>query len=409
MDDVVKKAEAELRRTDSDLKTGMHKKVLAKLPEIDKLVAEVQAKEPNHPRLANLITTLKAQKEKVEAKLGTTLALTTDFNKMPKPPEPEPAPEPARVAASPTPSSSQRPDGRIARTGADEAQARRDAYRAEEERKAREAEEKQKRQEEFWAFYRSVESDINTARVRPGVSDSDIERHFAATEKLSKELSTIRDTLNKYEDQQSLYEYGELQKAVENAPAWRKEAAENLAGTANNMMEFPRKSKGGDVVFGKQIEGVKKFLDAASRYDANNPNVSRLRAEIESLEKGAAAKVAGTKWEGHSSAPANAAQLAAAGMKFFTGPKGWSDKYSILAVAVKGQWTIQKKNILGAPTLYGLPVNVALQTPEDKTLKQARVFNGTLITVEREGVKPEPPFEGFYVGKNWLVAADSVK
>ena len=79
MDDTVKKAEAELRRTDMDLKTGGHKKVFDKLPNIDKLVAEVLASEPNHPRLANLIATLKTQKEKAETKLGKTLTLQTDI------------------------------------------------------------------------------------------------------------------------------------------------------------------------------------------------------------------------------------------------------------------------------------------------------------------------------------------
>jgi hypothetical protein len=46
---------------------------------------------------------------------------------------------------------------------------------------------------------------------------------------------------------------------------------------------------------------------------------------------------------------------------------------------------------------------------EDKKQKQARVFDGTLITVEKEGVKAEPPFVGFYIGQNWMVNADSVK
>ena len=152
-----------------------------------------------------------------------------------------------------------------------------------------------------------------------------------------------------------------------------------------------------------------EVLDFAARYDAGNPDIRRLQTEIASLEKGAAGAVAGRKWEGHKNAPSNVAELAAAAMKYFKGPKGWTDKYTVLAVAIRGQWTVQKRNIVGTPILYGIAVHLAVQKEEDRKQKQARVFNGTLITVEKEGVKPVPPFDGFYVGDSWLVNADSVK
>jgi hypothetical protein len=401
MDDTVKKAEGELRRTDMDLKTGGHKKVFDKLPDIDKLVAEVLSGDPNHPRLANLIATLKTQKEKAEAKLGMTLTLQTDIEGY--------LAEQRRKA-----------DAGLAKEQREE-ETRAAAEAAERQRKEAEAAARQKRDAEsreaedaLRLYYNSVEQTINRAKAGPGLKDQDIEDHLAATETLRTQLPAMSDALKQYDarkasDALGSYLQTQMQEAVENAAEWRRQATQCLAKAAASMLEYPRKSQGADVLFGQQIATVRKFLDFAARYDANDPDVKNLQAETVSLEKGASDKIASTKWEDHRNAPANAADLAAAGMKFFKGDKDWADRNTILAVSVKGQWTVQKKNILGAPILYGIAVNVAVQEEGDKGQNQARVFDGTLITVEMEGVKPEPPFDGFYVGGNWMVNADSVK
>jgi len=401
MDDTVKKAEAELRRTDMDLKTGGHKKVFDKLPGIDKLVAEVLASQPNHPRLANLIATLKTQKEKAETKLGKTLTLQTDIEGY--------LAEQMRKADAGAAEKQREEEARAAA----EAEKR---QRSEAEAAARQKRDAENREAEdaLRAYYTSVEKTINLAKAQPGLKDQEIEDHLTATDTLRTQLPTMSDVLKKYDERKaadSLGSYAQMQlkEAVENADEWRKQAAKALATAADSMLSFPRKSQGADVVFGQQIAQIRKVLDFAARYDANDPDVKNLQAEVASLEKGASGKIASTKWEDHRNAPANTAELAAAGMRFFKGDKGWADRYTILAVSVKGQWTVQKKNILGAPILYGIAVNVAVQKEEDKGQNQARVFDGTLITVEKEGVKPEPPFEGFYVGGNWMVNADSVK
>lgn len=407
MDDVVKKAETELKKTDMDLKTGGHKKVFDKLPEIDKLVAEVQAKAPDHERLPGLVEKLKTQKEKVEAKLGKTLALTTDLTIKPKPAEPATAAEAPKAAVSPKTGGHDYHDGKIKRAGADEARAGREALREEEKKQAEPAAKSGASKDELYAYYsNTVYQPARLAESEPG---NDIERHLEATEKIASEMPTIKKMLNSHKEFADDSSYQNLKKVEGNAGKWRTQAAKSLASLADGMMASLRQSKGADTAFGQQIGLVKKYLDFAAKYDAGLPEIKKLRDEIASLEKGAGAKVAGTKWEGHKNAPANAAELAAAGMKFFKGPKGWTDKYTVVATAIRGPWSVQKKNIVGAPILYGIPAHLAVQTEEDKKLKQARVFNGTLITVEKEGVKPEPPFEGFYVGDNWLVNADSVK
>jgi hypothetical protein len=400
MDDTIKKAEAELRKTDMDLKTGGHKKVFDKLPDIDRLVAEVLAGEPNHPRLANLIATLKTQKEKVETKLGKTLMLQTDIEGY--------LAEQKRKADA---GAAEKQHEEETRAAAEASERQRNEAEADARRK-RDAESREA-EDALQAYYTSVEKIINLAKAQPGLKDQEIEDHLTATDTLSTQLPAMADALKNYDARKAentlgSYAQTQLQEAVDNAAEWKRQAVKYLAGAADSMLEFPRKSQGADVVFGQQIATVRKYLDCAARYDANDLDVRNLQAEVASLEKGASIKIASTQWEDHRNAPANAAELAAAGMRFFKGDKGWADRYTILAVSVKGQWTVQKTNIMGAPILYGIAVNVAVRKEEDKGQNQARVFDGTLITVEMEGVRPEPPFEGFYVGANWLVNADSV-
>ena len=401
MDDMVKKAEAELRRTDMDLKTGGHKKVFDKLPDIDKLVAEVLAGEPNHPRLANLIATLKTQKEKAEAKLGKMLTLQTDIEGY--------LAEQKRKADAGA-AEKQREEETLAAAEASERQRNEAEADARQKRDA----ESHEAEDALRTYHTSVEKTINLAKAQPGLKDQEIEDHLTATDTLSTQLPDMLDALKNYDARKAAntlgsYAQTQMQEAVDSAAEWKRQAAKYLARAADSMLEFPRKSQGADVLFGQQIATVRKYLDFAARYDANEPDVQNLQAEVASLEQGASDKIASKKWEGNRNAPENVAELAAAGMRFFNGDKGWADRYTILAVSVKGQWTVQQKNILGTPILYGIAVNVAVQKEEDKGQNQARVFDGTLITLEMEGVKPEPPFEGFYVGGNWMVNADSVK
>ncbi|MBI4911203.1 MAG: hypothetical protein HY823_00550 [Acidobacteria bacterium] len=322
--------------------------------------------------------------------LGTVLGIMAAFS----------APEGSASALQETP-------GKIKRAGAAEAQARREAYREEGKRQGQESAVKAASKEELYQYYSSkLYQAVRLAKEPPG---NDLERHWEATAKIAAELPTVHSLLAANKALADDHTYQDLKEVEDNAAAWRKQAAAKLAANVDTMMEWPRKSKGADVVFGKQVAEARRLLDAAARYDANHPQVAKLLAELSSMEKGAAGAVAARKWEGHRNAPQGVGELAAAAMKYFKGPKGWTDRYTVLAVAIRGPWTVQKKNLLGAPILYGIPAQLAVQKEEDRKLKQVRVFEGTLITAERAGVQAKPPFEGFYVGQNWLVNADSVK
>jgi hypothetical protein len=98
-------------------------------------------------------------------------------------------------------------------------------------------------------------------------------------------------------------------------------------------------------------------------------------------------------------------------LKYFqeTWGKDEKQKYTVLSTVITGDWSVQKKDITGKPTMYGLPVLLAVQTPEDKTRGLARVFILTVRTLESGNPKMEPPFTSDTVGDSYFIRTKNVK
>jgi hypothetical protein len=164
---------------------------------------------------------------------------------------------------------------------------------------------------------------------------------------------------------------------------------------------------------------LKQYIDQALRFSPRNTQArkahdeyqSRVDAELRSFY----AKIDKRKWPGHSSdAPSNSDELADAALKWFKNDPGWgkrdqnpeaTDKQARkpLAVAVKGPWSIQMRNLLGNPIMYGLPVLIAVEVPNEKPLNLVRVYDVTMRTAEKAGVKQEPPFFSITVGSSYYI------
>jgi hypothetical protein len=84
-------------------------------------------------------------------------------------------------------------------------------------------------------------------------------------------------------------------------------------------------------------------------------------------------------------------------------------KYTVLGTVITGEWSVQKKDLLGQPIMYGLPVLLAVQKPEDQAHGLARVFILTLRTAEGAGVKMSPPFTSDTVGDSYYIRASQIK
>lgn len=146
--------------------------------------------------------------------------------------------------------------------------------------------------------------------------------------------------------------------------------------------------------------------DAALRasVEAQRPKVEALLTAFRAAELQAAQA---RKWDGDVAklAAGSPAALAQAGLAFLRAEKSWGqDKArgtTVIAVAVRGDWFVAERTLLGAPSSYGLPVHVAVRT-NDLAAGLVQVFSLSLVT---PGAKTAAPFSDFWVGDTWLLAA----
>jgi len=83
--------------------------------------------------------------------------------------------------------------------------------------------------------------------------------------------------------------------------------------------------------------------------------------------------------------------------------------YQVLGTVITGEWSVQKRDLTGRPVMYGLPVLLAVQKPEDQAKGLARVFILTVRTPESANPEMKPPFTSDTVGDSYFVRAENVK
>lgn len=206
------------------------------------------------------------------------------------------------------------------------------------------------------------------------------------------------------------YHYLELSTGLDKIGSTRTVMAEDLVRKAKEITG--RSDKSHDFSQSEQYEKAREYLELAQQFDSNNNLVRNLAATIDQdIAAGMVTfdeKIDKQSWPKEASdAPGNARKLAKAAKEWFQKSPDWGSRdknpYTVLAVVVTGPWSIQKKNILSEPIMYGLPVAVALQTEDDKKNNIARVFSLTLRTNEMLGVKMEPPFDHVTVGNSYYI------
>jgi hypothetical protein len=208
-----------------------------------------------------------------------------------------------------------------------------------------------------------------------------------------------------------------------------KEGLENIGKTRVAMAEdLVRKTKSRlDNLSGLhdfyRIKGhstAREWLAMAKAFKPTNASVNeleqtldgKLARDMQAFKK----KIADRTWPDHAdNAPKNAKKLAGIALDFFKNSPDWGKRppdkegREPLAVAVTGPWSIQARNILGEPIMYGLPIKLAVAVPEEKKDGLARVYILTMRTEERKGVKQEPPFVSVTVGDSYYLSVDKVK
>ncbi len=214
-----------------------------------------------------------------------------------------------------------------------------------------------------------------------------------------------------------------LEEGIANVAKTRTAMAEDLAERINQRIAGLAGSH--DFFRLARHDEVRAWHAVAQQFDKDNAKVVELtqrcdQALADDMQK-FKEKIAARKWPAHAAtAPADAKKLAATALAWFKNSTDWGKREQNaqatdkaprvpLAVAVTGPWSIQERNILGEPTMYGLPILLAVQLPADSKDGLARVFVLTMRTAEFKGVKMEPPFDSVTVGDSYFINADAVQ
>jgi len=239
----------------------------------------------------------------------------------------------------------------------------------------------------------------------------------------SSKYGTTKDEIDKKADAMGFvnnyyrasYPYTELAAGIENVEKTRDVMAEDLVRRVKE--ELDGISKGAELNILDRYQKVKSWTKMAVRYQSDNPKVKELQGSLgQRIDEGMAefhARVDGRTWPDHASnAPSNADDLAEEALNWFKKSPDWgkrsSDIRHPLAVSVTGPWSVQKRNLLGNPIMYGLPIKLAVRVDSDKELNVVRVYDLTMRTVEMPGVKMEPPFDHITVGNSYFIRPDKV-
>jgi len=222
---------------------------------------------------------------------------------------------------------------------------------------------------------------------------------------LGKKLDDLDSPQDKFD---SLYV------AIGNVQEKAKELAEQAAMEAETTIRLVKEKFYVEDIRVQQLERIKPVLVMGHSFDGSNEKLNTFLAEIDELiletakeiEKDADAK----QWAGHIdgfAGPGKVEDLAAAALQFFRGDRDWGKKEGteILAVAIRGQWSVAETNILGFVTQWRLPIHLAVTKPGWKEKNLARVYEVSPVgPVGETGNAPKsPPFDGFWVGDSWMM------
>lgn len=273
-------------------------------------------------------------------------------------------------------------------------------------------------------YYNDLGPATNLLVVIAEFEDNDLEN----TRKLLAEFhakygATEEDIRKSTDDNAAARNCRNLEEGIANVAKTRTAMAEDLADKITQRLAGLDDAH--DFFRLARHDEVRAWLAVAQQFDKDNAKVVELTQrceqdlgdDLQKLKKNIAART----WPAHAAnAPADARQLAATALAWFKDSPDWgkreqnaqaADKAARVprAVAVTGPWSIQERNIVGEPTMYGLPILLAVQLPADGKNGLARVFVLTMRTAEFKGVKMEPPFDAVTVGDSYFINADAVQ
>ena len=214
------------------------------------------------------------------------------------------------------------------------------------------------------------------------------------------------------------FPYTALSEGIENVQKTRSVMADDLIRRASDMRD--QMSRGiSDCARPKRHKRIKAWGELAAQLDQDNSRVkefnSGLDSWIEEDMKAMNAKIDKVTLPGHAdNAPDDVDKLSEIAVEFLRKEENKRaekniDVGKVLAVVVTGPWRVFKKNLLGEPIQYNLPILCAVEYESDKDLNVVRVYDSTLLTEEYKGVKMAPPFLGATVGNSYYIRPSALK
>ena len=214
------------------------------------------------------------------------------------------------------------------------------------------------------------------------------------------------------------FPYTALSEGILNVQKTRTVMADDLIRRASDMKD--QTSRGiSDFARQKQYKRIKAWGELAAQLDQYNPRVKKfntgLDSWIEEDMKALNTKIDKVTWPGYADdVPGDADKLSEIAVEFLQKEENKRAEKNIeagkvLAVVITGPWRVFRKNLLGEPIQYYLPIICAVEYESDKGLNVARVYNSTLLTENYRGVKMAPPFLGATVGNSYFIRPSAIK
>jgi hypothetical protein len=226
------------------------------------------------------------------------------------------------------------------------------------------------------------------------------------------------DSLGYRGDYSASYPYTHLRDGIANVAKTRVVMADDLVRKARKMMRDDHHRLHAFARLNNRAK-IKAWTAAARRFDQGNPRVKAFQKELEVwLKKDLAelnAKADKATWSPSvSGALSDAPQLAAACKAYLQKESDrdaaqGEEPRRIIAVSVIGPWRIYKKNLLGEPVQWGLPIQWAETRQSEKAMDLARVYRGLMLTQEYKGVSKAPPFVGAAVSGGYYIRPGKVE
>jgi hypothetical protein len=266
-------------------------------------------------------------------------------------------------------------------------------------------------------YYNDLNPVIECIEMIEKFEKNDLAKAQKALDEFSTKYGNTPDEVEKKTDElgyqgnrQPKFIFKNMKEGIEKVARTRVVMAEDLVKKLDAQLNgLPSKH---DFYRMEMHERAREWMEMAERYDPANEKVEEAKSSIEAKlaedTKKLLKKIDKQSWPGNTSGGD-----AKAALKFFKEDKGWGKNKKTpqipLGVSVIGSWSIQKKDILGKPIMYGLPVLIAVQHVNEKKDKLARVFSVTMRTEEMAGARKKPPFVSITVGNSYFIRSKKVK